>query len=125
MGIKNRTMSFPVVAGQDLSTYQHRLVSVAGTLAVDGEDAIGALVNKPESGQMAEVEALGLMKGVAGAAIAAGARLKVQSGGWLITVTSGLATVGKNTNVAVSSGEHFGFYGNFLNSGLAVTSNGI
>lgn len=104
-----------IVAGADLSTYQFRVVDESGLLSNGTHSsAAGILENKPEAGQSCEVAMIGEMKGIAGAAIAAKVMVKVQSGGWLITATSGSGAVGRNTNNAVSSGETFRWLGNFL-----------
>jgi len=92
------------------------VVDIDGTLATETDEAFGVLQNKPESGEHASLAPMGKMKGIAGAAISAKARLKVASGGFLITATSGSGCCGKNMNVSVGSGDIFTFVGNFINA---------
>ncbi len=102
-------------AGADLSTHQHKAVSVAGTIAATGATAIGLLQNKPAaSGRQASVGYQGLMKGYAGAAISKGAGVMVTTSGFLITVTSGALSNGKAL-VAANSGDLFAGLFNFTN----------
>jgi hypothetical protein len=117
MATQNQALSYTVQAGADLSTFQYRLISVAGTLAAEGDTAIGSLQNKPLTGEPATVDTLGRTKLVAGAAITAGARLKVQSGGWVIVATSGSGIIGKEAlNKAVVSGAIFDAYVNAISA---------
>jgi hypothetical protein len=113
MAVKGQRTRETLIAGADLSSFQNRVIEIDGTLAVENDTALGVLENKPQSGEHASVAVDGKMKGIAGAAVAAGARVKVASGGFLITVTSGTGTCGKNTNAAVASGDHFEFWGDF------------
>lgn len=112
-----------VKAGGDLSSYQYRVIDIAGTLAETSAVGIGVLESKPRAaGQGARVGVFGYLKGHAGGTIAANAPLKVASGGFLVSVASGDNTVpcGKNTNNAVASGDIFSFYGNFINAGAIL-----
>lgn len=113
MAIQNERDVITLESGADLSSYQHRVVAIDGTLATANNNSAGVVENKPVAGEAARVAVAGTIKGIAGAAISAGARLKVQSGGWLITATSGSGTVGKNLNAAVTSGATFSFVGDF------------
>jgi|GEM_PF-2503837 len=125
MATENGTIDFTVEAGADLSAYQYRIIDLAGTLAESSDVAIGSLRNKPSaSGVGAQVDVFGKMKGIAGAAVAAQAGLKVASGGFLIAVASGdnAVPVGKNLNAAVASGDIFSFFGNFINGAAVKTS---
>lgn len=105
-----------IAAGADLSAHQYRVIDISGTLAEEADVAIGVLENKPAAaGEPATVIVLGKAMGIAGEAIAAGARLTVNSGGFLATVTSGDGTcVGKNLSTAVTSGSQFTFIANFI-----------
>lgn len=106
-------------AGEDLSGHQFKAVAIDGTIANNNGEAAGILQNKPKSGERASVAMFGLVKAYAGAAISAGAQVKVTTSGWLIAVTSGSNIVGcgKNRNVAVASGDLFAFHANFINAG--------
>ncbi|HFD31309.1 MAG TPA: hypothetical protein ENJ28_01155 [Gammaproteobacteria bacterium] len=119
MAIQGETLKITVKANEDLTSRQYHVIEVDGTLANDVNAAAGIICNKPESGQGATVDVLGMMKGKAGAAIAAGVGVTVTTSGWLITATSGTGVVGKSLNVAVGSGETFSFLGNFAN-GLLI-----
>lgn len=77
-----------VVAGQDLSACQYKVVAVGGTIAAANLTSLGVLQNKPQSGEAASVAYGGHMKAYVGAAVTAGAKLKVTTSGWMITVTS-------------------------------------
>lgn len=95
--------SVPVEAGADLSSAQYKAIKIDGTIAADAS-AIGILQNKPSaSGRDATAGYLGRSRYVAGAAVSAGAQLTVTTSGYMITVTSGTAVVGKALG-AVSSG---------------------
>ncbi|MCK5609665.1 hypothetical protein KAR91_47770 [Candidatus Pacearchaeota archaeon] len=96
--------SIPLAAGADLSASQYKAVVVAGTIAADGDTAIGIQQNKPAaSGRDLTVGYAGRSRYYAGAAVVAGARLTVTTSGWFTTVVSGGAIVGRAL-AAVSSG---------------------
>ncbi len=110
-------MMAAAVAGEDLSGFQYRVIDIDGTLSIAGTDAYGVLQNKPILNQGAELVMLGEVKAYAGAAIASRAPLKVASGGFLITATSGDTSYGRNTNEAVNSGDLSVFFLNFVSPG--------
>lgn len=119
MTTENHMIHDTVIASVDLSALQHRVVRVTGDLADNNAEAYGVLQNKPQSGEHASVAISGIMKAVAGAAIAAGASLAVTNSGFIITATSGTGvSIGKNKNVAVGSGATFAFVGNFANGAI-------
>jgi hypothetical protein len=89
-----------LTAGADLNTgggtgAQYKAIAVGGTIAATGGTTIGLLINKPKSGEDATVGYAGHMKGVAGAAITAGARLIVTTSGYLITAVGQVVPCGK------------------------------
>lgn len=84
-----------VVAGADLRAAQYKAVAVGGTIAAANDAAIGILQNKPNTGEGASVAFAGHMKGVAGAALTAGNRVKVTTSGFLVVVASGDGACGK------------------------------
>lgn len=106
--------SISILAGADLSGSQYRAVQIAGTLATTNVNAAGILQNKPQSGENACIAYSGHMKGIAGAALAAGARFKVASGGFLAAVASGDTSHGFVVTAA-SSGAVCEIIGDFLN----------
>lgn len=88
---------------QNLENAQYHAVSINGTIADNNTEALGIIVNKPRLGENGSVEFSGITRYRAGAAVSAGARLKVVSSGWLEAVGSGDLAVGTNLE-AVSSG---------------------
>lgn len=84
-------------ANIDLSTKQFRFVKPAAGVAfastvcaVLGEASSGVLQNKPQINESAEIMSDGITKTIAGAAIAAGARVMTDANGAAITLaTSG------------------------------------
>lgn len=103
-----------ITAGADLNTgggtgAQFKAVTVGGTIAVIGT-ALGLLQNKPKNGEDASVAYEGHMKGVAGAAIAAGARLMVTTSGYLITATGAVVPCGRALAAASSGASVEGLF---------------
>lgn len=104
-------MSIPVNATENLNTgsindgsgHQYKAVDVDGTIAADA-GAIGILQNKPKSGEDATVGFMGRSRYVAGAAVAAGARITVTTSGYMITCTSGSAPLGRAIGAVGSGG---------------------
>lgn len=116
MSITNQAILDTIIASVDLSALQHKVVRVTGDLADNNAEAYGVLQNKPQSGEHASVAVSGVTKGVAGAAIAAGASVGVTNSGFLITAASGTGvSIGKNKNVSVGSGDTFTLLANFAN----------
>jgi hypothetical protein len=116
MSTTNNMVMDTIIASVDLSALQNRVVRVTGDLADDNGEAYGVLQNKPQSGEHATVAVHGVVKSVAGAAIAAGAPLSVTNSGFVITTVSGTGvSIGKNKNVAVGSGDVFKYLANFAN----------
>jgi len=112
--VEGKSEVIGISAGADLSALQYKIISVAGTLATDGNDALGVLQNKPQSGEDASVAYTGHMKAYAGGTIAAGDRVSCSASGTLVTVNSGdsAAIMGKSLSAA-SSGGLVEFVGNF------------
>ena len=93
-----------VQAAADLSTFRYRALAIGGTLATTPADARGIQTTRAESGHEATIKYMGPSKFVAGGAVAAGARLAVGSGGFMVTAGSGDISCGY-TKYAASSGE--------------------
>ena len=93
-------------AAADLSAKQFFAVKVTAAnvvnLAGAGDGPIGVLQNKPTSGQAADVLVFGMTKASAGAAIAAGAKVMVDSNGQFQTA-SGSAKYYVGTAVTAAS----------------------
>ncbi len=92
--------SIQLTAGADLNTgggtgTQYKAVAVGGTIAALGTTAVGLIQNKPKNGEDLTVGYLGHMKGVAGAAITAGARLIVTTSGYVITAVGAVVPCGR------------------------------
>jgi hypothetical protein len=106
MAVDGHAKFLQVTAGAALNSgdgtgCQYKAVVVAGTIAADNS-AIGILYNKPKSGEDAQVLYEGHGKGTASASIAAGARVKVTTSGYLVTVSSGDGACGKAVTAAAS-----------------------
>jgi len=115
--------SIQLAAGADLNTgggtgAQYKAVAVGGTIAATGTVAIGLLQNKPKSGEDAQVGWEGHMKGVAGAAVTAGARLIVTTSGYLITAVGAVAPCGRALATAASGATVEGLF-NFAATGVS------
>jgi len=114
--------SVAIAAGADLNTgggtgAQYKAVAVGGTIA-PAATAIGLIQNKPKNGEDLTVGYLGHMKGVAGAAIAAGARVLVTTSGYLITATGANIPVGRALAAAASGATVEGIF-DFTNAGIS------
>lgn len=123
MAMSGRFNSIQLVAGADLNTgdgtgAQYKAVAVGGTIAPSGTTAIGLLQNKPKSGEDAEVGYEGHMKGVAGAAITAGARLIVTTSGYLITAIGAVVPCGRALATCASGATVEGLF-NFTATGVS------
>lgn len=104
MALENQVRSLTLVAAADLSASQYRLIQVdsAGKAALAGATGIvvGALQNKPASGQSAAVGFHGVSKVVAGGTVAAGARVTSDANSAAITATTGDSVAG----IAITAG---------------------
>lgn len=110
-----------VTAGADLNTgggtgCQFKAVAVGGTIAATSALAFGLLQNKPKNGEDATLAYRGHLRGVAGAAISAAARVMVTTSGYLIACTSGHVPVGKAIAAAASGASVEGLF-DFSNAG--------
>lgn len=95
MATRENTSAITLVAGADLSEQQFRFVVVnaAGKAVVAGAGAaaVGVLTNDPLEDQAGTVDIGGVTKVVAGATVAAGARVESNAAGAAITLDSGEA----------------------------------
>jgi hypothetical protein len=115
-------MSIQLTAGADLNAAggtgpQYKAVAVGGTIAA-AATAIGLIQNQPKSGEDLTVGYIGHMKGVAGAAITAGARVLVTTSGYLITATGANIPVGRALATAASGATVEGLF-DFTNAGIS------
>ena len=112
-----------VAAGADFraGNEQHKALAIGGTIAATTLAARGLLQNKPNTGEDGSLLVHGFSKFVAGAAVAAGARVMVTTSGYIITATSGSPSVGfEAENAAVNSGAvgkgYFDFTVGYVNA---------
>lgn len=114
-----------VTAGTSLLAFQKRVCNISGTLALHSQQARGILEFKVDSGEQATLIYEGRAEGQAGGAIAAGAPVKVASGGFLVAAASGdTGLIGYAENTAVTSGSFGDFVVDFRNRTTMTTSEG-
>ena len=106
----NRTY-LTMIASEDLSTSQYKILSVSGdnTVALRvaaGAGVLGILDNKPENGENATVVVAGLTRCMAGGTVAAGSWISVTASGTGLATTSGQYILGKSIT-GVASGAYF------------------
>lgn len=123
MSAHGKYESIQLTAGADLNTgggtgAQYKAIAIGGTIAATGATAVGLLQNKPKNGEDATVGYAGYMKGVAGAAIAAGARMVVTTSGYLITATGANIPCGRALTAAASGATVEGLF-NFAVTGVS------
>lgn len=104
-----------VVAGVSLLGFEKRVLAIGGTLAVSIEDARGVLEFKVDSGEFGSIMYDGRIEGIAGGAVAAGERVTVASGGFLVAISSGDPTCGFAEDTAITSGSAGDFVLDFRN----------
>ena len=92
-----------------------------GKIANDGAEASGILLNKPASGEAANVGVQGDLPFQAGGAVAKGAKLTVTTSGYVITCGSGFHVVGTAMRAVTSGSVGRGIF-NFANAVYAQTS---
>lgn len=111
MATKQATQSLTLKAAADLSTKQHFFVKVTAAQSVNlcsaiTDVAIGVLNNKPDAAnKAAEVDVSGTTKVVAGAAIAAGARVAPMASGKAQTAASTQVPRGIALDAAAADGD--------------------
>lgn len=112
MAYEENLKTLTLVAAADLSAQQYRFVNLDGTgkaaLAGAGAEAVGVLQNKPVANAEATVADIGgggTSKVVAGAAIAAGARVASDASGRAVTAGVGNAILGRARVAAAAAGE--------------------
>lgn len=100
--------SVTVQAGADfrVAGMLHKAVTFGGVIAAAGSGT-GLAKSQPNSGQSLNIGFQGHMKGYAGAAISAGARVSNTASGWLIAAVSGSLPVVGRAVEAANSGDLF------------------
>lgn len=103
MSVSGENRKIALTAGADLrSGAQYKVLAVGGTIAAANTAAIGILENRPNTGEGASVIYDGHAKAYVGAAVTAGAALKVTTSGFLTNVASGDGAVAKAITAAGS-----------------------
>lgn len=111
MAYQGQHQTLTITAGADLSAHTFKAVDIAtGALADSAKSAIGILQNKPLQNEHAAVGFQGLMKYVAGGAIAKGASLTVAAGGVFTSATSSSIVVGVSLEAAVNGAIASGIF---------------
>jgi len=111
-----------MVAAEDLSAMQYKIVNVHGDNTVKlrvaaGAGVLGVLNNKPENNENATVVVAGLTRCVAGGTISAGAWISTTASGTGLAATSGQYILGKSITGVASGGlfklavQHNGYRG--------------
>ncbi len=111
-----------MVANEDLSTAQYKIVNVDGDNGVKlrvaaGAGSLGVLDNKPKSGEHATVVVMGLTRAFAGATVTAGQFVTSTASGTFTNATSGQYIMGKSITGCASGStfqlllQHNGFKG--------------
>lgn len=124
MGVERHYLTITIASGADLSNkaYQHKAVTLAGTVGTAAGTAIGLLKSfgspNQGAGEHVTVGYFGQMKAVAGAAVNSGARVAATTSGYIIAATSaqlfdGGAVCGRALEGA-SSGDIFTGLFNFV-----------
>ena len=106
----NRTY-LTMIASEDLSTSQYKILNVSGdnTVALRvaaGAGVLGILDNSPKNGENATVVVAGLTRCMAGGTVAAGSWISVTASGTGLATTSGQYILGKSIT-GVASGAYF------------------
>lgn len=103
MAVSGQNMSISVAAGADLSSgAQFKVVAIGGTIAATNLAGIGILQNRPKTNEGANLVYFGHAKAYVGAAVSAGAALKVTTSGFLTNIASGDGAVAKAITAAGS-----------------------
>lgn len=100
-----------MVAGEDLSTAQYKILNVSAANTVKlrvsaGAGVLGVLNNKPQNGENATVVVGGLTRCFAGGTVAAGSWISATASGTGLATTSGQYILGKSIT-GVASGGYF------------------
>ena len=111
MASEKRWMGLTLVSAIDMSGtvrgtgVLYKALSWAGNIAAQGSGAAGLLQTGAKSGQQVEAGWHGEMKYIAAAAVVAGGLLAVTTSGYLTNPVSGAVIVGKNCEIAATSGS--------------------
>lgn len=108
MTSENQYLETTIKAGADLSGQAslHKAIAVNGTIAADNSAAIGLLKTLATSGYAVQAAYFGEVKAIAGAAVAAGAKVSITTSGFAITAPVSTNPIGKALEAA-NSGDYF------------------
>lgn len=130
MAVTNNMLTWHIAAGEDLDDGAKGTGDIFKAIALDdgkpaanGAEAGGLLCQLGKTGQGVALGIQGVMKGIAGGAIAAGKAVTVAASGYLVTATSGTYVVGRNADTAATSGSVFTGIFDFSKPIFAVDSN--
>lgn len=108
MALETPIWNLSLEAGADLSSNQYYAIDLNSSgqavLAGAGAKIVGVVQNAPVSGEAATVMVLGRSKGIAGAAVTAGAELEIDASGRFITLSTG-TSVGFALESATQAGD--------------------
>ena len=114
MATEQVLVKISLLANADLSAKQYfgiEPVAASGVtkaaLAGNGEDIIGVLQNKPESGEAATIAISGVTKASAGGVITAGGNVALDAAGEFVAAASGDVIVGVNVGKTTADGDIF------------------
>lgn len=110
-----------VVAGQDLSSLQFMAVGIGGTIVATNTLAVGAVQNKPKSGEDCAARFWGRGRFKSGGTVTAGNRFMVTTSGFFIACASNQFGVG-TALTTVASGGIFSGLCNFIGAKSTVGS---
>ncbi len=122
MTTEQRVTYLNVVAGQDLTAaaFLQKAVTVNGTIAANGRDAIGVLKSHGPQGLGVRVADSGVIKIYAGAAISTpGFPVTITASGFAIASPVGSATIGVLFDTAAASGDLASILADFANKGVS------
>lgn len=109
MSVIQEPVILSFVAAADLSAKQYFLVKISDSNTValcgDGDPAVGVLINKPKSGEIAQVQIGGLAKVVCGTALNAPIRLGSDAAGKAVLGASADYCVGLLTQDVSGDGS--------------------
>lgn len=114
MSYENQVLTKTWLASESLATHQYKAMELSTTTVArtnaTTDSAIGILQNNPGSGEAAVVCLLGISKAIAGAAIAAGAKVSVTNDGKLQTAATGQHVLGICVEAAAADGDVFALF---------------
>lgn len=122
MSTENVIIKTTFQALEDQRTLQYQAVTLAdGLVANNGGEATGILLNKPNTGEHAEIGIMGEMKYRAGGAISISKAITVTTSGYMTAAASGDYIVG-SAKATITSGSLGTGYFDFTKKVYALSS---